>query len=58
MPHQRLRHIQATVKKRSKVWPVLGLLGPRQVGKSTFLRDLYANPLGAPYLTLDRKGIP
>lgn len=40
--------------KRSKLWPVLGILGPRQVGKSTFLRELWAKKQKANYVTFDR----
>ena len=39
MPHTRLRHIAASIKKASSFWPVIALLGPRQVGKSTLLRE-------------------
>ena len=35
--HERKRHIEKILIKRAKSFPVLGLLGPRQVGKSTFL---------------------
>lgn len=56
MPHQRSRHLLPQALKRLKLWPVLGVLGPRQVGKSTLLRDLLANELASvAYLTLDLK---
>lgn len=43
--------------KRLKLWPVMALLGPRQVGKSTLLRDQMAARIKARYVTLDDKGV-
>jgi hypothetical protein len=40
MPHLRKRHILPVLEQASKFWPVTGLLGLRQCGKSTVLRDL------------------
>jgi predicted AAA+ superfamily ATPase len=40
MPHLRKRHILTQLKKLTAFWPVVGLLGPRQSGKSTIFRDL------------------
>ena len=40
MPHSRERHLSNILQKAAGFWPVLGLLGPRQAGKSTLLRDL------------------
>ena len=57
MPHQRNRHILNLVLKRLKLWPVLALLGPRQVGKSTLLRDQLSQKIGAHYVTLDDKNV-
>lgn len=39
MPHQRKRHIEKRIQQLSSFWPVTGVLGLRQVGKSTVLRD-------------------
>ena len=36
-----------------KFWPVVALLGPRQCGKSTFLRELAFNKGGSTYRTFD-----
>lgn len=55
MPHSRVRHLFPLLSKRLKLWPVLGVLGPRQVGKSTLLRDQVAPRVGAIYKTMDRK---
>lgn len=55
MPHQRSRHILPLLLKRLKLWPVVGVLGARQVGKSTLLRDHVVPLLKADYRTLDRK---
>ena len=46
MPHLRQRYILELLKKQAKLWPVVGVLGPRQSGKSTLLRDLLG--LGVP----------
>ena len=40
MPHERPRHLLASIQKAGKLWPVVGLLGPRQSGKSTLLTRL------------------
>lgn len=55
MPHKRKRSIIDIIKKRSKLWPVLGLIGPRQCGKSTFLRDLLPDEMNLEYFTMDSK---
>jgi len=51
----RKRHIEKVLLKRSKLFPVLGLLGPRQVGKSTFLLNQWAQQKDAVYITFDRQ---
>jgi predicted AAA+ superfamily ATPase len=38
LAHIRTRLIAPQLKKKLKLWPVIGVLGPRQVGKSTLLR--------------------
>ena len=40
MPHKRNRKVLKAVQKALQFWPVVSLLGPRQSGKSTFLREL------------------
>lgn len=40
MPHLRKRSAIEPIKKLSKLWPVVGVVGLRQVGKSTLFRDL------------------
>ena len=55
--HTRKRHILAILKKRAKIFPVLGLLGPRQVGKSTFLMAQWCHETDSNYITFDRKEI-
>lgn len=40
MPHQRKRFAVSQLKKFAKLWPVVGLVGARQTGKTTLLRDL------------------
>lgn len=55
MPHERPRHLLPVLLKRLRLWPILGLLGARQIGKSTLLRQQLAARIGARYVTLDRK---
>lgn len=50
MPHQRNRFAESILKKMSTFWPIIGVLGLRQVGKSTLLRDRLNIPN---YLTFD-----
>ncbi|MBI3540771.1 MAG: ATP-binding protein [Deltaproteobacteria bacterium] len=50
MPHRRKRHLTGFLKKQGSFWPVVGVIGLRQVGKSTLFRDLIGL---SPYLTLD-----
>jgi predicted AAA+ superfamily ATPase len=52
--HLRIRHIIDIINKKARALPIVGVLGPRQVGKSTLLRDLLAEQLKIPYFTLDR----
>jgi len=54
MAHTRQRFIIDVLKKRAKLWPVVGLLGPRQVGKSTVLKTLCGENY---YFNLDLKQI-
>jgi predicted AAA+ superfamily ATPase len=55
MPHQRPRSLLPLFAKRLKLSPVLGLVGARQTGKSTFLRDLLASKVNLRYVSLDRR---
>jgi len=40
MPHPRKRLIFERIEKEAKFWPVISLVGARQVGKTTLLRNL------------------
>jgi predicted AAA+ superfamily ATPase len=40
MAHIRKRHIASEIQQQGKFWPVVGLLGLRQSGKSTLLREI------------------
>jgi predicted AAA+ superfamily ATPase len=55
--HLRTRHIIDIINKKARMLPLVGVLGPRQVGKSTLLRDLLAKERSIPYFTLDRPEI-
>jgi predicted AAA+ superfamily ATPase len=52
--HYRKRHITHVLSKRSKIFPVVGLVGPRQVGKSTTLITDWKAKTKANYITLDK----
>jgi predicted AAA+ superfamily ATPase len=55
MPHKRCREIENLLIKRIKLWPVLGVVGVRQCGKSTLLRDLFLARHSGIYQTMDSK---
>lgn len=55
MPHQRPRQITPLLLKRLRLWPVLGVVGARQTGKSVLLRELIAPRIRAAYFTMDSK---
>ena len=57
MAHERVRHVFSILLKRHRFWPVLGVLGARQTGKSTLFREQVAKKIGAQYVTLDQKDI-
>ncbi len=52
MPHNRFRFLSPLVQNSLKYWPVICLVGARQVGKSTLLKRLDHRS----YLTLDDPG--
>ncbi len=54
MPHQRIRHFLELLEKRLTLFPIVGVLGARQTGKSTLLRDLLPGKRSTTYITLDR----
>ncbi len=53
MPHQRERTITPVLLKRMKLWPVLGIIGQRQCGKSTLLREILTRYIRMNYTTMD-----
>lgn len=55
--HLRNRHIKNILLKRAKIFSVLGVLGPRQVGKSTFLKNEWCKQKNASYLTFDKQEV-
>lgn len=54
MPHQRDRHILSQFQRRLSLFPIVGLLGARQTGKSTILREILPKSRKVHYITLDR----
>ncbi|OGQ07346.1 MAG: ATPase [Deltaproteobacteria bacterium RIFCSPLOWO2_12_FULL_40_28] len=52
--HFRKRHILGILSKRAKIFPVIGIVGPRQVGKTTFLMQEWKSKTNAQYITLDK----
>ncbi len=52
MPHHRARLIEPVLRKGLKAFPIIGLLGHRQTGKTTLL-----NLLAKEYATLDRGSV-
>lgn len=50
MPHLRKRTLEEKTRRISKVWPITGIVGLRQVGKSTLLRERLQVPN---HITLD-----
>lgn len=55
--HTRGRHIEKILLKRVKMYPVVGVLGPRQVGKSTFLMSQWCQIKSANYITFDKQEV-
>lgn len=55
MPHERHRSILPILEKRLRHFPVVGVLGPRQSGKSTLIRELLSKKRSISYVTLDRE---
>jgi predicted AAA+ superfamily ATPase len=52
MPHERKRHLENNLKHLSKLSPLIGVLGHRQVGKTTLLEKISKH-----YLTFDDEQI-
>lgn len=52
--HHRARHIAKVLRKRARIFPVLAVVGPRQVGKTTFLMHEWQSQTDARYVTLDK----
>ncbi len=48
MPHERKRHLESVLKHLARISPLVGLLGHRQVGKTTLLEAISGH-----YLSLD-----
>lgn len=57
MPHQRARNVLPILEKRLRHFPVVGVLGARQSGKSTLIRELLSARRSISYVTLDREDV-
>ena len=58
MPHVRNRYLSEIIKKRLSFFPVLGIQGARQVGKSSLIRDLMPSSMsGLHYETFDQRSV-
>lgn len=53
--HIRNRLLANIINKKAKILPLVGILGARQTGKSTLLRDIISKGDNIPYYTLDRQ---
>jgi len=54
MAHLRDRGLFGPLTKQLKFWPIVTILGPRQSGKSTFLRELAFGAKKSSYVSLDK----
>jgi predicted AAA+ superfamily ATPase len=54
MAHLRDRGLVGPLTKQLKFWPIVTILGPRQSGKSTFLRELAFGAKKSSYVSLDK----
>lgn len=54
MAHLRARGLAGPLAKQIRFWPILTILGPRQSGKSTFLRELVFPAKRSSYVSLDK----
>lgn len=52
--HHRKRHLLGILTKRARIFPVVGIVGPRQVGKTTFLMHEWKPKIHAQYITFDK----
>ena len=58
MPHIRNRYLSEIIKKRLSFFPVVGVQGARQVGKSSLIRDLLPDSIsGLHYETFDQRSV-
>jgi predicted AAA+ superfamily ATPase len=53
MPHRRHRPLMDVIIKRLKLWPVCGVVGIRQCGKTVLLSQLLAPQINASYVSMD-----
>ncbi len=53
MPHMRLRHLTKKIQALMRFSPIVGLLGHRQVGKTTLMKTTLMESLVNHYLTFD-----
>ncbi len=57
MAHLRNRALVSIFRKKMKLWPAVCLFGPRQCGKTTFLKDIIFADAKLSYFTFDKSAI-
>ena len=50
MPHSRTRFATPVLQKQARFWPIVGLIGARQVGKTTLMQSVLK---GHEHISLD-----
>ncbi len=47
------RNLQKAIKKSLEVFPAIGIIGPRQVGKTTLVKEMFRNDRDVTYIDLE-----
>jgi predicted AAA+ superfamily ATPase len=46
------RHLEDSIRKYQQIFPIIAILGPRQCGKSTLIKQLFSPEKNSIYLDL------
>ena len=46
------RHLEDSIRKYQQIFPIIAILGPRQCGKSTLIKQLFSPETNSIYLDL------